>query len=272
MGDSSEPIHDPVLAADRSPAPPPEDQQTMHVHKIQPVHGWKEFLGEILIIVIGVLIALGAEQVVEDLHWHEKVASAKKSIEFEINDQLDYAEEVTSFGSCTGPFVDALEAAILRHDRVAIAKLHNTRPPFQAHPWRSTAWQSALSTQVASHLDQEKLDQHALIFTSFNDIARHQDGLINDFAEATAGRIGGPTDMASTHLQLIAAERLRSQLAVVTGIARATSHEIADGRSVSGWKPIERHRWQRLKNRTANRRQMCLATVQAANAAPANGS
>lgn len=244
----------------------------MHFHLPKPVHGWREFAGEVGIIVIGILIALSAEQVIENLHWHEKVASAKMSIEFEINDQLDYSEEVMNFKPCTNSFVNALEAAIIRHDRVGIAKLHDTRPPFETHPWRSTAWQSALSTQVADHFDQKELDQYALIFTSFNDIARHQDALINDFAEATAGRIGGPTDTASTQLQLTAAERLRSQLAVVNEIAHATSNEIAGGRSVSGWKPIERHRWQRLKDRTARQREVCLATVKAVGVAPANAA
>ena len=34
----------------------------MHFHLPKPLHGWREFLGEVGIIVIGVLIALGAEQ------------------------------------------------------------------------------------------------------------------------------------------------------------------------------------------------------------------
>ena len=234
----------------------------MHFHLPKPIHGWREFAGEVGIIVIGVLIALGAEQVIEAEHWREKVQSAKASIDFEINDQLDFSEEVTSFAPCAGPFIDALEAAILRHDRAAIATLHDTRPPFEGHPWRSTAWQSALSTQVADHLHQYELDEYAVIFTSFNDISRHQDAVINDFAEATAGRVGGPSDAAATQLQLIAAERLRTQLALANEIAETTI-EVAKGKAVAGWKSIERHRWQRLKPPTVNRGQLCLATVKA---------
>lgn len=239
----------------------------MHFHLPKPLHGWREFAGEVGIIVIGVLIALGADQVIENLRWREKVESAKKSIDFEINDQLDYSEEVTNFAPCVGPFVNALEASILRHDRAAVAKLHDTRPPFETRPWRSTAWQSALSTQVSDHLRQDQLDQYALIFTSFNDIARHQDAMINDFAEATVGRVGGPSDMASTELQLSAAERLRSQLALVNNIAD-TALQFAEGKLVAGWKPIERHRWQRLKNETVSQSQQCLATVRSVTGGP----
>jgi len=32
----------------------------MHFHLPKPLHGWREFAGEVGIIVIGVLIALGA--------------------------------------------------------------------------------------------------------------------------------------------------------------------------------------------------------------------
>jgi hypothetical protein len=35
----------------------------MHVHLPKPQHGWRAFAGEVGIIVIGVLIALGVEQI-----------------------------------------------------------------------------------------------------------------------------------------------------------------------------------------------------------------
>lgn len=37
----------------------------MHLHLPKPMHGSREFVGEVGIIVIGVLIALGAEQGLE---------------------------------------------------------------------------------------------------------------------------------------------------------------------------------------------------------------
>ena len=40
----------------------------MHFHLPKPLHGWREFSGEVGIIVVGVLIALAAEQVVEQVH------------------------------------------------------------------------------------------------------------------------------------------------------------------------------------------------------------
>jgi hypothetical protein len=236
----------------------------MHFHLPKPLHGWREFTGEVGIIVIGVLIALAAQQVVEAAQWRAKVNAAQESIDFELNDQLDYAEEVLRFRACAGPFVNALEAAILRHDATAIAKLHDTRPPFEPHPWRSTAWQSAMSTGVADHLSQDELDRYGFMFSSFNDISRAQDELINDFAEATTGRLGSPEDPGSTQIQLTAAERFRTQLKL-EGLIADTLVKTAAGRTIATWKPIERHRWQRLRrDETLREGPLCEQAVKAA--------
>ncbi len=64
----------------------------MHVHLPKPLHGWREFAGEVGIIVVGVLIALGAEQVVETLHWRSAVASERDALHQAI---LEEAHEPT---------------------------------------------------------------------------------------------------------------------------------------------------------------------------------
>jgi hypothetical protein len=61
----------------------------MDVHKPKPWHGVREFVKEIGTIVIGVLIALGAEQVVERLHEARMSDEAREAVRSEIN--LDLA-------------------------------------------------------------------------------------------------------------------------------------------------------------------------------------
>jgi hypothetical protein len=56
----------------------------MHFHLPKPLHGWREFLGEVGIIVIGVLIALGAEQVVGSIHNHVDANDARAKIDAEV--------------------------------------------------------------------------------------------------------------------------------------------------------------------------------------------
>ena len=61
----------------------------MHFHLPKPIHGWREFLGEIAIIVIGVSIALVAEQVVEVAHWRSVVAEESMALDAEVADTWD---------------------------------------------------------------------------------------------------------------------------------------------------------------------------------------
>jgi len=58
----------------------------MHFHLPKPLHGWREFVGEVGIIVIGVLIALGAEQAVEAIHHRAQVDYAVKKLRAESMD------------------------------------------------------------------------------------------------------------------------------------------------------------------------------------------
>jgi hypothetical protein len=60
----------------------------MHLHLPKPLHGWREFAGEVGIIVIGVLIALGAEQVVEEIHFRNAVASERMALHEALRDEL----------------------------------------------------------------------------------------------------------------------------------------------------------------------------------------
>lgn len=48
----------------------------MHIHLPKPLHGWREFLGEVGIIFIGVMLAIGAEQTIEALHHRSQVHDA----------------------------------------------------------------------------------------------------------------------------------------------------------------------------------------------------
>src|SRR5947209_17021640 len=69
----------------------------MHFHLPKPLHGWREFAGEVGIIVIGVLIALGAEQVVEAFAWREKVAIVRQSLMGELsNDRARWEHDVAA--------------------------------------------------------------------------------------------------------------------------------------------------------------------------------
>src|SRR5947209_1204804 len=120
----------------------------MHFHLPKPLHGWREFTGEVGIIVIGVLIALGAEQVVERFHHGAELREAEDGMIGELrDDDLPQAYTRTAIFGCYADQLDAIEQAVASGDRVKTLQLARAyRPIFRT--WDDQAWQAALTSQV----------------------------------------------------------------------------------------------------------------------------
>ena len=80
----------------------------MEIHKPKRWHGWPEFLKEIGTIVIGVLIALGAEQAVEAIHRDNEVKEARKALNAEIAFDLGSSEVYISQIGCIDRRLDEI--------------------------------------------------------------------------------------------------------------------------------------------------------------------
>jgi hypothetical protein len=98
----------------------------MEVHRPKkPIHGWREFLAEVGIIVVGVLIALAAEQAVEALHWRHQVHEGRKAIREELALSAYFAQERAAVGKCL-------------EDRLAFlqARVDAAGDRWEGQPWR----------------------------------------------------------------------------------------------------------------------------------------
>lgn len=56
----------------------------MHIHVPKPIHGWKQFFNEIAVIVIGIGIALGGEQLLERWNEHHQADRSLAAIKDEV--------------------------------------------------------------------------------------------------------------------------------------------------------------------------------------------
>lgn len=56
----------------------------MRVHLPKPLHGWRAFAGEVGIIVLGVLIALAAQELVETIHGNSQAREFRSAVENEL--------------------------------------------------------------------------------------------------------------------------------------------------------------------------------------------
>src|ERR1700759_1603280 len=73
----------------------------MDIHKPKPWHGLREFLKEFGTIVLGVLVALGAEQAVEWLHWRHEAHVAREAIAFDLKRLVGGAAAQDNHTVCT---------------------------------------------------------------------------------------------------------------------------------------------------------------------------
>lgn len=69
----------------------------MRFHLPKPLHGWREFAYEIVIVVFGVLLALGGAQLIDTLHSRSEVASFRSAVDHELGRDLGvYAHIIAS--------------------------------------------------------------------------------------------------------------------------------------------------------------------------------
>jgi hypothetical protein len=78
--------------------------------KLKPPHGWNEVAWDLAIVVLGVLIALGAQQAVDAWQWWQKVAVVRQSIMSELGNNRARWEENLTAVRCANQEIDRLDA------------------------------------------------------------------------------------------------------------------------------------------------------------------
>jgi len=119
----------------------------MEIHKPKPWHGWREFLKEYGIIVLGVLTALGAEQCVEMLHWRQEVADTRESLHRELADDRTRLERMALQDACYLRRLDDLDRWA---DRGFPGSPSLGDPIFRS--FHTSAWEVAKASQAAAHI------------------------------------------------------------------------------------------------------------------------
>ena len=120
----------------------------MHFHLPKPLHGWRAFAGEVAIIVLGVLIALGGEQLVEHFHQRSQLREAEQGMVAELrDDDLPQAYTRAAIYNCYADQLDKIENAVASGDRAKAESLARAYHPV-IRTWDEEAWKAAMNSQV----------------------------------------------------------------------------------------------------------------------------
>lgn len=129
----------------------------MHIHAPKVPKGLGEFLSEIAIIVVGVLIALAGEQVVETFEWSHRVHEAESAMraELSLNNRDAYYRLATR--PCALAKLDEIQAALVasRDRGEPVTQITPYLRPLR--PWLSDEWGNARALQIASHIPNDSL-------------------------------------------------------------------------------------------------------------------
>jgi hypothetical protein len=162
----------------------------MDIHKPKPWHGVREFLKEYVIIVVGVLTALGAEQGVEWLHWQEKVHRGEAQESAELSSRYADAAERAHVEKCLDARLNALAEALLARDGpwTPLPPMDNGRLgaevlAFPDRPWSEGVWRSLVADGTANHLDERRARLYAATYAQ---LATMRDRNMREVEEVSA--------------------------------------------------------------------------------------
>ncbi len=140
----------------------PEPAHRSRWRRFSPSMGWRAFWSEIVIVVLGVAIALAANEAVENWNWRNKVRDAEARLQGDIAWAFLWAAEK----SASQPCVDAQLAAAARNvldsgdmlrpmpvvttlDLQSVVRMPN-------RPYRFPVWDALLADGTASHFATQR--------------------------------------------------------------------------------------------------------------------
>ena len=156
----------------------------MDIHKPKPWRGLREFVKEIGTIVLGVTIALGAEQVVETLHWRYQLEQTRAALREEIGDSLVNAVERQAVAPCVQGQLSRLLTSL-----VASGPGWKAPPPPSGRPssgppslygpplrlWATASWKNAVSSGVLNHMPRPEAQGFAALYDLIEELRAQQD-------------------------------------------------------------------------------------------------
>ena len=165
----------------------------MDIHKPKPIHSWRELVSEVGVIIIGVLIALGAEQTVEWFHWQGEVKETRESLHEELGRNMGTYKFRHDQLDCINRRIDAMDrwAQGWRAGRPVEPIAPVGRPRRQDLSY--DAWDVAQSGGVAVHIPLAERIRLANLYGLLRTFDSYQDDDVNVWRELQ--EFDGATDL-----------------------------------------------------------------------------
>jgi hypothetical protein len=137
----------------------------MRVRLPKPLHGWRAFVGEVGVIVLGVLIALAAQQAAEWIRDKSDVDDLRRALRAELADDRARWEGIRASDQCMAQRLDALDRWLVTAS--AGARLDDA---YAAFLWNlhSSAWETAKASPASQLLGLDERLTYASLYDAID--------------------------------------------------------------------------------------------------------
>jgi hypothetical protein len=138
------------------------ETRSVDSHRPKPFRNLRDFLEEVGTIVLGVMIALAAEQAMSDYNWRQEVAVVQDSLDDELSGTLFAAMERVKIADCQKRTLDRLDQ-IADESRGTLV-IHNA-PVRRNRIWGSAAWEAAVASGAVAQMRHDDRNAYANLFS-----------------------------------------------------------------------------------------------------------
>jgi hypothetical protein len=196
-----------------------------------PIHGWRVLAGEMGVIAVGVLIALGAQQLVERREWNQRAASAEEAIKDELGYAAMMGHERRIIQPCLRGKIRELADKLTRNEgkwsaspmKVTSAPYGTVIPPAYRAPSRAfltDAWNSAMADGTVNHLKADRVQEYSGLYNLVAHLRQLQDEEQKAGASLAPLSFDGQLDdrsRAEMIARLAEVDRINSLMVVISG-------------------------------------------------------
>lgn len=159
------------------------------VHFPKPLHGWRVFAGEVGTIVLGVVLALGAQEFAQNLHWRSEVSETRQALDGELARDLAAFDYRYRNKACTA---DRLSELRRWADSLASGKVLPLRHEIEEPPYfsiRTASWEIT-DGEIASRIPVKAKLSYAALYDGLKkfDQAKNDESLawstLNEYGSA----------------------------------------------------------------------------------------
>ena len=177
----------------------------MHFDLPQALQGWRKIAGEIAIIVVGVVIALGLDQYVQARQWRQQVTQSEEAFQGELAQGAQDSYERLVIQPCLQGRIAELAKQLNRDEprwsalpmTLSSKYYRNVLPVVYRPPYRTVfmdAWRNALADGTLNHLTSEHSAQLSGLYKAREEFGRLQQEELEAAARLTPLAYDRPLD------------------------------------------------------------------------------